>query len=128
MIHPTIETLRRLGVRQEINQRFCRNRLLGHIRGTGDIDQIRTLQLGGQGPDDVDALDLEQLADRLYADLRLTARHGFSDPRALRGAGRDEPRFWLELSGDTQLFDGLRQVGPAGSAGRRVGISDRFGV
>jgi len=24
---------RRLGVRQEINQRFCRNRLLGHIRG-----------------------------------------------------------------------------------------------
>src|SRR2546421_3364056 len=32
------------------------------------------------------------LADRLYAGLGLTARHGFSDPRALRGAGRDEPR------------------------------------
>ena len=65
----------------------------------------QAMRLGRQGPDDVDALDLEQFADRLYAELRLTARHGLADPRTLRGACWDKPRFRLELAGDTHLFD-----------------------
>src|SRR5262249_5514254 len=89
-----------------------------------DVDQIRTLQLGRQRPDDFDALDLHQQGDRLYADLRLAALHDLSDVnRALSAAGRDEPRLWLEFDGDTQLFDDLLL---GGEAGLRVGISDRF--
>src|SRR5439155_25709441 len=96
---------------------------------TGDVDQIRTLQLGGQGPDDIDALDRYQQADQLQADLRLAARHGLSDLRlALRSAGRDELRFRLELGGDAQLVEGLRYGGPAGGAARRVGVSDSFHI
>src|SRR5438132_12804341 len=87
------------------------------------------LQFSGQGADDVDALDPDQQADQLQADLRLTARHGLSDLRlALRSAGRDELRFRLELGADAQLVEGLFYVCPAGGAARRAGVSDRFGI
>src|SRR5437867_1789285 len=83
----------------------------GEKRGAGDVDHVGALQVARQGPDGVDALDLHQRVDRLYANLRLATRHGLPDPqRALRRGCRDEPRFRFVLGGNPQLFEGLRQL------------------
>src|SRR5215831_3570060 len=119
---------RGLGIREKVDQRLYRDWLLGQIRGAGNVDEIRTLQLGRQGPDHVDARHLHQLGNRLYTELRLATGHRFSNQRALRGTCRNQPRLRFELGGDAELLEHLRQVLPTGGAARRIGIRDRFGV
>src|SRR5207302_8562538 len=69
------------------------------------------------------------LADRLHAALSLAALDDLADPRrALAGGRRNQANLRLQLGGDAELFQGLRQVDAAGAAARRVDIGYRFGI
>ena len=76
---------------QEIDQRLSRQRLPTGCWRTGDVHQVRALQIGWQRADNIDAGDLHQLADGLYADLRFAALDNFANSRrTLAGEWRNE--------------------------------------
>src|SRR5271170_959921 len=69
---------------QKLDQRLRGQWLLGGGWGTRHVYQVRALQIGWSRADNIDARDLYELADRLYADLSLAALEDFtiSQPRA----------------------------------------------
>jgi hypothetical protein len=61
------------------------------------------LQIGWQRADNIDAGDLHQLADGLYADLGFAALDNFANSRrALAGGWRNEADLRFQLGGDAE--------------------------
>ena len=71
------------------------------------------MQIGWQRAHNIDAGDLHQLADGLYADLSFAALDNFANSRrALAGGWRNEADLRFQLGGDAELFEACARKMP----------------